>query len=87
MVVMTLPMQQGLRILESYFKFVPAIPAKNFSCLFIVKFDENKHEPKRVSLRYFQQQFQIIGTHFIFTGMLMSFVWHYDGSSSKFNRM
>jgi len=85
MVLMTFPLIGGLRVLESYFGFVPAIPAKNWnnyfaymSCPFIVKFDEHKQEPKRVSLQYFQQQLQIAGTYFIYTGLLMSLLWHYD---------
>jgi hypothetical protein len=85
MVLMTLPLLGGLRVLESFFGFVPAIAAKNFtnyvayfSCPFIVKFDENKQEPKRVSFKYFQQQLQIVGTYFIYTGLLMSLLWHYD---------
>jgi len=85
MVLMTLPLLGGLRVLESFFGFVPAIPAKNFtnyfayfSCPFIVKFDQNKEEPKRVSLNYFQKQLRIVGTYFIYTGLLMSLLWHYD---------
>ena len=85
MVLLTVPLIGGLRVLESYFGFVPAIPAKNFTnyiayfaCPFIVKFDEDKQEPKRVSLKYFQQQLQIVGTYFIYTGLLMSLLWHYD---------
>mmetsp|Transcript_3160 Transcript_3160/g.5335 ORF Transcript_3160/g.5335 Transcript_3160/m.5335 type:complete len:411 (+) Transcript_3160:89-1321(+) len=85
MVLMTFPLVGGLRVLESYFGFTPDIPAKNFtnylayfSCPFIVKFDDDKQEPKRVSIEYFRQQFQIVGTYFIYTGLLMSLLWHYD---------
>lgn len=85
MVLMTFPLLGGLRILESYFGFAPDISSKNFtnyfayfSCPFIVKFDEDKQEPTRVSLQYFQEQLQISGTYFIYTGLLMSLLWHYD---------
>ena len=85
MVLMTFPLLGGLRILESYFGYVPSIATKNFTnyfayftCPFIVKFDESKQEPKRVSLQYFQTQLQIIGIYFVYTGAVMSILWHYD---------
>ena len=85
MVLLTVPLIGGLRVLESYFGFVPEIPAKNFTnylayfaCPFIVAFDEDKQEPKRVSHKYFRQQLQVVGTYFIYTGLLMSLLWHYD---------
>ena len=85
LVLLTFPLLGGMRILESYFGFVPRIAAKNFTnyfayfvCPFIVKFDERKEEPKCVSLQYYMEQLKIIGGYFVYTGVVMSILWHYD---------
>lgn len=69
----------------AYFGFTSTLCSKHFSnyfayfcCPFILKFDEKTEEPVRATMKYILEKLKMIGLYFIYTGSLMSILWHYD---------